>query len=299
MARVANNADTYAATRQNIFFTGVTPDLDGQCVSLEKWFLQEMTSVPNPQAARGNGKDVGRTLVNQGFAVEVPYDQRQRGDIICYEYGLYGHVGIVLSGNRTFEQNVNWSGVNSKIVDGARVYASRIGDLGESWRHDQHIYRVNSYTESGMDQDISAAQASAIYAEYGYNVPADSPACQGRKELELRTGIAAMVMDTQNQLKSESDRANGLSTELDAERKGYELQINSLQSQMDGMQKQVDDLNGKITELVKVNNVKDGEITRLTAENAALRAQIGDVNLSVKQAIRILFQTIKDAISGK
>lgn len=146
---VAANADDYAAPRQNVFFPGVVPSLDGQCVSLVKAFLQDMTSVPNPQSARGDARYMGHTLVNQGHATEVPYAERKRGDIIGYEYGVYGHIGVVLSGNRTFEENVNWPGVASKIVDGDRVYASRIGSLGEGWRHDQHIYRIKSYSEGG------------------------------------------------------------------------------------------------------------------------------------------------------
>lgn len=146
---VSANADDYAAARQNIFFPGVIPSLDGQCVSLAKGFMEDMSKVPNPQAPRGDARYVGQTLVRQGHAIEVPYSERKRGDIITYEYGQYGHIGIVLSGNRTFEQNVNWPGVASKIVDGARVYASRIGSLAEGWRHDQHIYRLKSYSEGG------------------------------------------------------------------------------------------------------------------------------------------------------
>lgn len=149
MAQVAANADDYASPRVGWFFSGVTSDLDGQCVSLVKWFMQDMTGVPNPQAARGDARYVGHTLVAQGHAVEVPYGDRRRGDIICYEYGIYGHIGVVLSGDRTFEENVNWPGVSSKFVDGARVYAARIGSLSESWRHDQHIYRLKSYNEGG------------------------------------------------------------------------------------------------------------------------------------------------------
>lgn len=147
---VAANADDYATPRQNVFFSGVIPSLDGQCVSLVKWFLEEMTSVPNPQAPRGDARYVGHTLVNQGHAVEVAWADRKRGDIVTYEYGVYGHIGVVLSGNRTFEENVNWPGVASKIVDGAWVYASRIGSLAESWRHDMHVYRINSYKEEGQ-----------------------------------------------------------------------------------------------------------------------------------------------------
>lgn len=146
---VALNADLYTKGRLNIFFPGVVPSLDGQCVSLVKWFMQEMSGVPNPQAARGDARYVGKALVAQGHATEVPYSQRRRGDIICYEYGTYGHIAVQLSGGRVFEQNVNMGGVASKIVDGSRVYASRIGSETEAWRTGKnvHIYRLKTYKE--------------------------------------------------------------------------------------------------------------------------------------------------------
>lgn len=147
MTQVAANADLYAETRQNTFFPGVVPSLDGQCVSLVKWFMQEMSEVPNPQAARGDARYVGQTLVAQGHAVEVPYADRKRGDVICYEYGVYGHIAVQLSGGRVFEENVNIGGVDSKIVDGARVYASRIGNENEVFRRDVHVYRLKTYKE--------------------------------------------------------------------------------------------------------------------------------------------------------
>lgn len=144
---VATNADEYAIVRTGRFFPGAVPDLDGQCVSLTKWFMQEMSNTPNPQAPRGDARLVGKTLVAQGHAIEVPYADRRRGDLICYEHGIYGHIGVVLSGDRTFEQNVAWPGVASKIVNGSPVYASRIGKLSEGWRHNQHIYRLKTYKE--------------------------------------------------------------------------------------------------------------------------------------------------------
>jgi hypothetical protein len=163
MAHVANNADDYASARLNKFFPGIVPSLDGQCVSLAKWFMQEMSDVPDPQAARGDARYVGKTLVAQGHAVEVPYADRRRGDLICYEYGTYGHIGVVLSGDRTFEENVNWPGVASKVVDGAWVYASRIGALSESWRHDQHIYRLNTYKEGEETQVADENFVNNVY----------------------------------------------------------------------------------------------------------------------------------------
>lgn len=162
MAQVATDADTYASTRLNIFFPGVIPSLDGQCVSLVKYFMAEMSEVPNPQAPRGDAKLVGRTLVAQGHAVEIPYAQRKEGDIICYEYGVYGHIAVQLSAGRLFEQNINMGGVASKIVDGARVYASRIGNEGEAWRvgKNPHVYRLKSYSEGGsMTEELARALA--------------------------------------------------------------------------------------------------------------------------------------------
>lgn len=151
---VAANADDYAAPRQNIFFTAHnnTPadgNLTGQCVTLVKWFMAEMSAVPDPFAARGDARYVGQTLVRQGHAVEVPFADRRRGDIITNEYGTFGHIYVQLSGGRVFEENVNMPGVASKIVDGARVYASRIGSETESFRRYVHIYRLKSYNESG------------------------------------------------------------------------------------------------------------------------------------------------------
>lgn len=148
---VANNADDYAGARQGIFFPGVNPTLDGQCVSLVKYFLQDMTEVLDPQAARGDARYMGKTLVAQGYADEVPYADRRRGDIVCLEYGTYGHIYVQLSGGQVFEENVNWPGVASKIVDGSRVYASRIGSDSEGWRHDMHVYRIKSYNEGGTN----------------------------------------------------------------------------------------------------------------------------------------------------
>lgn len=192
---VAANADLYADPRQNIFFSGVVPSLDGQCVSLVKWFLQEMTEVPNPQAARGDARYVGKTLVAQGHAIEVPYAERRRGDVVCYEYGTYGHIGVQLSGGRIFEQNVNLGGVQRKlIVDGNEswyVYASRIGSENEAFRQNVHIYRIKTYKEGEVMATFTAKpiapdlvrQHLANFTNGRAIVKASDPVCQNRFEL--------------------------------------------------------------------------------------------------------------------
>jgi hypothetical protein len=181
MAQVAPNADDYAATRQNIFFTANnnTPadgNLTGQCVTLEKWFSTEMANVPDPFSARGHARYVGQTLVNQGHAVEVPASDRRRGDIVCYIYGEYGHIGIQLSGGRVFEQNVNLGGVKSKVVDGETVYASRIGSENEAWRQGKnpHYYRLKTYKEGNNNMPTDAQIQDWISKEHyiGFGTPA-------------------------------------------------------------------------------------------------------------------------------
>lgn len=174
------NADDYAAARQNYWFTAnnQTPadgNLTGQCVTLIKWFCNDLIpGFPNPFAARGNAKDVGRNLVAQGLATEVNWNERRRGDIVCMEYGQYGHIYVQLSGGRVFESNVNWSGVSSKIVDGDRVYASRIGSENEAWRvgKNSHVYRLKGYNEGDIMQPTTFNQLQQMsHAVLGRTTP--------------------------------------------------------------------------------------------------------------------------------
>ncbi len=217
---VANNADDYANARLNIFFPGVTPDLDGQCVSLVKWFMAEMSQVPNPQAARGDARYVGQTLVNQGHATEVEWASRKRGDIVCYEYGTYGHIGVYLSGNRVFEENVNMPGTTKKLVDGAYVYSSRIGAESESWRtgKNPHIYRLKTYVEGGGMEPSSEDDVNNIYLRLLRRMP-ESGAAGPRIGKSFRTnfyevGDSAEGTSVNKQLTMNTDDLNNLMGEL-------------------------------------------------------------------------------------
>lgn len=166
---VANNADDYTNGRVNIFFpahnnTPSDGNLTGQCVTLLKWFFAEMCDgFPDPFAARGDARYVGKNLVAQGLAVEVPYADRKRGDVICYEYGTYGHIASQLSGGRVFEENVNLGNPASRVVDGETVYASRIGSEAEAWRasRNPHVYRLKHYKEKGMEPTVQTADEAA------------------------------------------------------------------------------------------------------------------------------------------
>lgn len=170
--RLAVNVNVWASTRLGIFFpahnqTPADGNLTGQCVTLNKWFLHEMTDVPAPFSARGDARYVGQNLVAQGYAVKVPYAERRAGDFAIFEYGQYGHIGVLLDQDRIFEQNVNVGGVARKLItEGSEswyVYASRIGRLSESWRPVQAtIYRIKSYSEEGVMNDEQIKQ-TALY----------------------------------------------------------------------------------------------------------------------------------------
>ena len=166
------NTDDYAARRLGIFFPGSSNgtmddgDLTGQCVSLVKWFGAEMCQLPNPGAARGNAKDFGNTLVNQGLAYEVAANQRAQGDLVVWplDGGGYGHIGVLLSGDRVFEQNVALPGSSTRVVAGNAVYSSRIDPLYASWRRGgARFYRMRNYV--GNRPAVSDDQIKQVYRE--------------------------------------------------------------------------------------------------------------------------------------
>lgn len=168
MSQVANNADDYAVPRVGIFFPAhnQTPNdgnLTGQCVTLVKWFMGEMSSVPNPFSARGDARYVGDTLVAQGHADLVPNGQQKRGDIVVYKYGVYGHIGVLLSNNRFFQENANVAGAKPRtLADGTVVYSSTIVPLYSSLGGAAPtFYRLKTYKEKGGDMALVQTEDEA------------------------------------------------------------------------------------------------------------------------------------------
>ena len=76
----------------------------GECVSLVQRYLNECFD--QPLRARGNGKDIGNTLIRDGVGKAVT--KPRYGDIIVYGANMgggYGHVAIYLNQNAIFDQN--------------------------------------------------------------------------------------------------------------------------------------------------------------------------------------------------
>jgi len=203
----AANADDYAQKRLGTYFPASANSLadgefTGQCVSLVKWFIGEMARVADPGRARGNAKDFGDELVREGLATVVPTPQR--GDVVVWKNdgGGYGHIGIVLSGNRVFEENINVAGVKSETVDGQTVHASRIGLLSESWRKGPATYyRLTGYKEVDMATPADINIAFMV----GFNRPA-SDAEKNNKDYQNTTLLLQTIFN--NNLEFRTKAAN-------------------------------------------------------------------------------------------
>lgn len=293
MPRIVDNAEIYAATRVGIFFpgssngTGADGDLTGQCVTLNKWFLAEMTDVPAPFSARGDARYVGQTLVRQGHATQVPYEQRRRGDFAVFEYGQYGHIGVLLDADRIFEQNAN-VGVARKLVAGAWVYASRVGRLSESWRTQRAtIYRINSYREGSMSVDkLSREDVIEIHRAYfigdpgaGYGwehvgqplskIVADFKNSIYRKNVTDRYFAFDQNQQTINSLNAQLQQLNESIQKLTSDDATDKARIAELQAIADNTAKTIEELTVKNNDLAaEAAKYKDDIVSSEKAGNA-------------------------------
>lgn len=286
--------DKWAAARVGIFFpahnsTPADGNLTGQCVTLLKWFFHELANVPNPFSARGDARYVGHTLVQQGLAVEVPFSNRKPGDVVCYEYGTYGHIVLQLSGGMIFEQNVNMPGTTRRLVDGAYVYSARIASENESWRagKNPHVYRLKTYSEGGdmlavdvgydgmnrfhhqivgnwdMNGDywnsIQGRTVESVLIEWRDHPAANTALIQQMTgEQAIKDEWPKQIYALQDQLKA-AEAANAANAQ----------KISELQTQVTQQQATIDDM-------TKVMSLKDAKIEQQAKEIESLKAQIGE-----------------------
>lgn len=73
----------------------------GQCVSLVQQYLLQVYNIPFK--ARGHAKDFGKNLVKEGLAREV--DKARYGDLVVFQTGDYGHIGIIIDDKKMYDQN--------------------------------------------------------------------------------------------------------------------------------------------------------------------------------------------------
>lgn len=127
--------------------TGESGVYRGQCTQTVTQFLKDF-GYTGWAAARGNGSQVGATMVARGEAIYVGTNliSVPTGEIhvICQEVGTgrAGHVSVAGSGDIVYEENVTIYGLPTRNYGIGNVYPSRIGRLSESFRMTRYHYKV-------------------------------------------------------------------------------------------------------------------------------------------------------------
>lgn len=142
----------------------------GQCTQVVTQFLKDF-GYPGWNVARGNGNQVGATMVTRGEAVYVGTNLSSipAGEIhvICKDVGnpfTDGHVSVAAVGDTVYEQNVTIAGAPVRNYGIGNTYPGRLGRLGEAFRGVRYHYKI--IVEGGFDD---------IGGEDGGGSPGDDP----------------------------------------------------------------------------------------------------------------------------
>lgn len=302
------NVDQFVAK-----YNGVHIDEDGyygaQCWDVSARYAREVVGCPSFPTGSGGAEGLYRLFQNPipQYFDRIANDKNdpnqlpQKGDVIVWDASFsppWGHTALVIgadaSGVTVLEQNGNnpggsayikkrgWTGVSGwlrpKNQGGPQVAIIQNAD---NWRA-----RVNRTVNAFWGRSFTEAEFQSVVGKDTLTlleILGDNPETTNNIH-RADVGRVAINDKWDQQIYTLQDQVKALTAD-------YESRINNLSTQFA-------DLQSRFDELVKVNNIKDGEIKRLSDENAALQAKAGDVNLSVKQAIKILYQTIIDAIKN-
>lgn len=120
----------------------------GQCTQVVSQFLKDF-GYSGWNAARGNGNQVGASMVARGEATYVGTNLSSipAGEIhvICKDVGnpaTDGHVSVAAVGDTMYEQNVTIAGSPVHNYGIGNTYPGRLGRLGESWRGTRYHYKI-------------------------------------------------------------------------------------------------------------------------------------------------------------
>lgn len=175
----------------------------GQCTQTVTQLLRDL-GYPGWQAARGNGSQVGATMVARGEAVYVGTNLASipNGEIhvVCQEVGTGrpGHVSVAAIGDIIFEENVR-VGASALLIQNygiGPVYAGRIGRLSEGFRMTRYHYKITVPTDfDNVDGDDTGGD------------PTDDP--QGPNQLRYLKG---RIINTK---KSKTNHLNAINDHKD------------------------------------------------------------------------------------
>lgn len=290
-------------------YNGVHIDEDGyygaQCWDVSARYAREVVGCPSFPTGSGGAEGLFRLFQNpipQYFDriannKNDPNQLPQKGDVIVWDSSFsppWGHTAVCISasssGVTVLEQNGNNPGGTSYIK--TRGWTGVSGWLRP--KKGTEIMNEESGIElyrTGLHRDPESSNAARQW-----NGQTAAQAMRVLREAPEWKGTHANLANYPKVV-AERDAANGTLNQVSIERDQLKSQIDTLSSRP--THEELAAANTKAEELVKVNNIKDGEIQRLADENAKLIAQVGDPSFTIKQAIRVLWQTILDAVKQK
>lgn len=124
----------------------------GQCTQAVTQLLKDL-GYPQYNVARGNGNQVGATMVARGEAVYVGTNVNpipaNEIHIVCLGVGQAGagHVSVAALGDLLYEQNVSVGGLPTRNYGIGPTYPMRLGRTTESWRATRYHYKLTIDTD--------------------------------------------------------------------------------------------------------------------------------------------------------
>lgn len=94
--------ENWALTQKSVGNPTAEGSYKGECVSLIQQYLYKVYGIPF--RARGNAKDWANIEI-QDFKRFNPSNRLKSGDIVIYDSGKYGHMGIVTINGKLLQQN--------------------------------------------------------------------------------------------------------------------------------------------------------------------------------------------------
>jgi len=132
--------------------TGESGVYRGQCTQAVTQLLKDL-GYADYNVARGNGNQVGATMVTRGEAEYVGINlssiPTNEIHIVCQDVGnplTAGHVSVAAAGDIIFEQNVTITGLPTRNYGIGPTYPMRLGRLSESFRSTRYHYKLTITT---------------------------------------------------------------------------------------------------------------------------------------------------------
>ncbi len=292
-------------------YNGTHIDEDGyygaQCWDVSARFAREVVGCPSFPTGSGGAEGLFRIFADPipQFFDRIANDPRdpnqlpRKGDVIVFMASFsppWGHTGVCISADSSGVTMLEQNGNNP----GGVAYIKKRGWTGVSgWLRPKRgvdmAEKINVDTSRIIAHGILARNGLDGRA-YALDGSAGDPWVGGDLSNQFIQDVFLSPEARQWRDSQDPNSINGINARLK-------------QAAIDAKRPTSDDLQtvqSKLDEAVKVNGIKDGEITRLNGELAKAGAaqptepgQQTSVDITIKQAIRILFQTVKDAISGK